>query len=283
MRDAYHAPRVTTWLIGILIAAFLVQSLLLFYGDYQLDANLALSVDGLRHGKVWELLTFQFMHSAPWPWHVLFNCLGLYFFGRPVEEIVGSKRFIVLYLLAGVTGGLLQALFTVVLPRHVDMPVVGASAGVCGMIAIFCAINPMQELTTWIYFLPITIRARYFLIALTAYSIFGTLIPMGNIAHSAHLGGILLGLGYMRFAHRHYPGEESRWFRWWPWKGASGSRSTGRAKHTPWPRLMPRRQAAPEFISEEVDPILDKISAQGLDSLTERERKILEAARRKMR
>src|SRR5215831_1504747 len=167
MRDAYHVPRMTTWLIVVLIAAFVIQSLLFFYGDFQLSDHLALSVDGLRHGKIWQILTFQFLHSCPMPWHVLFNCLGLWFFGRPVEEALGSKRFLWLYFGSGMAGGLLQALLTFVLPRHFDFPVVGASAGVCGMIAIFCSMYPMQELTTWIYFFPIQVRARFLLMFLT--------------------------------------------------------------------------------------------------------------------
>jgi membrane associated rhomboid family serine protease len=279
MRDAYHAPRMTTWLIIILIVAFLIQSLLLFYGDFVLSENLALSVDGLRHGRIWQLLTFQFLHSTPWPWHVLFNCLGLYFFGRPVEEMVGERKFLALYLLSGLAGGLFQVLVTVVLPRHMDIPVVGASAGVCGMIAIFCAINPMQELTTWIYFLPITIRARYFLIALAAYSAFGTLIPLSSVAHAAHLGGILLGLAYVRFARR-ISQDLPSWFPWRLRERRTAYRRERLAKHSR--RNRPGPQRSPEFISQEVDPILDKISSQGIDSLTEKERKILEAARNRL-
>lgn len=281
MRDAYHAPRMTTWLITVLILAFLIQSVLLFYGDFELSTNLSLSVDGLKHGRIWQLLTFQFLHSCPWPWHVLFNCLGLYFFGRPVEEMVGAKKFIGLYLLAGIAGGLFQCLVTVILPRHPDIPVVGASAGVCGMIAIFCAINPMQELTTWLYFLPITIRARYFLMGLAGYSLFGTIIPLSSVAHAAHLGGILLGLAYVRFARR-ISAELPSWF---PWRFRSGSpqnRPGSLAKGARWKRPPPERRREPEFISREVDPILDKISAQGIDSLTDKERKILEAARNRL-
>jgi membrane associated rhomboid family serine protease len=281
MRDAYHAPRMTTWLIVFLLSAFVFQSILFFYGDFELSRGLALSVDGIRHGKIWQLLTFQFLHDCPAPWHVLFNCLGLYFFARPVEEIVGPKRFVVLYLLSGFAGGLFQVLMTVVLPRHADIPVVGASAGVCGMIAIFCAINPMQELTTWLYFLPITIRARYFLIGVAAFSVYGTLIPISGVAHAAHLGGILLGLSYVRFAHRLSPPSVSNFSL--RRLGRAPSLTPGSlAKNTPWRRLGPGRQANPEFISREVDPILDKISAHGINSLTEKERKILEAARRRM-
>jgi hypothetical protein len=226
------------------------------------------------------LLTFQFLHSCPAPWHVLFNCLGLYFFGRPVEEIVGERKFLVLYLLSGVAGGLLQVLVTVGLPRHLDVAVVGASAGVCGMIAIFCSINPMQELTTWIYFLPITIRARYFLWALAGFSLYGTLVPTSTIAHAAHLGGILAGLAYVRFGRR-FSEDLPAWFPWLTRK-ASVVASPGPAKHRPWSGAGAEARQTSDFVSREIDPILDKISAHGLGSLTERERKLLENARQRM-
>src|SRR3954447_12911040 len=193
MREEYHPPQVATRLIIVLIIAFVVQSILLFYGGFNVAEYLALSRDGLLHGRVWQLLTFQFLHSTPWPWHVLFNCLGLYFFGRRVEESLGGRKFMGLYLLSGVVGGVLQILLTL-LPRHVDVPVVGASAGVCGLIAIFCCFSPMEEIRTWIYFFPISIRAHWFLKFLLFFSAFGALIPFDYVAHGAHLGGILLGM-----------------------------------------------------------------------------------------
>src|SRR3954463_10659999 len=136
MRDEYNPPSVSTRLIIVLIVAFVLQSALLFYGGVDVNGNLALSLDGILHGKIWQLLTFQFLHSTPWPWHVLFNCLGIYFFGRRVEETLGSKKFLGIYLLSGVVGGVLQVLLTLI-PRHLDAPVVGASAGLCGLIGIF--------------------------------------------------------------------------------------------------------------------------------------------------
>ena len=280
MREAYHAPHMTTRLIVALIAAFVIQSLLLFYSNVDVSEHLALSANGLRHGKVWQLLTFQFLHTCPAPWHVLINCLGLYCFGRPVEEIVGGRKFLVLYCLSGVAGGVLQALVTVALPRHFDIPVVGASAGVCGMIAIFCSINPMQEITTWLYFLPITIRARYVLWFITGFSIYGTLVPLSSVAHAAHLGGILLGLGYVRFGRR-YSEDLPGWLPW-PRRRASAVTSPSRAKHSRWVRAESKDQRDPAYFSREIDPILDKISAKGFESLTEKERKTLESARRRM-
>ena len=284
MRDAYNVPRVTTILIVGLLVAFVVQSLLSFYGDFNGLRFFGLTVSGLREGKVWQILTFQFLHTIPWPWHVLGNCLGLYFFGRPVEENLGSKRFLTLYFLAGLLGGIVQVLATMALPRHADFPVVGASAGVFGMIAIFCALHPMQELTTWIYFFPVNIRARTLLWFLGLLSLFGTIIPFDYVAHGAHLGGIALGLAYVRWFH-----DSNRLADLW-----EGLRRPRRPaplvkvrlpKASSWEQERPVQREPggdPDFISKEVDPILDKISAQGLQSLTERERKILEAARSKM-
>jgi membrane associated rhomboid family serine protease len=284
MRDEYHPPRVATKLIVVLIVAFVVESILVFYFNIDVLKHLGLTVAGIKAGKVWQLLTFQFLHSTPWPWHVLFNCVGLYFFGRPVEERLGSKKFVILYLSCGVVGGLLQITTSALLPDHFDMPVVGASAGICGMIAIFCSLNPMQELTTWIYLFPVNIRARYLLMFIGLFSLFGTLIPFGNVAHGAHLGGILLGMAYVRWGEA--TSQRLRGLN--PFQTRQRKQELIKAasfKMPRWPRHKSESldDAAPEeFISREVDPILDKISAHGIQSLTERERKILEAARNKM-
>jgi membrane associated rhomboid family serine protease len=280
MRDSYHPPRVTPILIGVLIVAFLLQCMLMFYGDVGVIDELGLTVAGLRQGKVWQLFTFQFLHSYPWPWHVLFNCLGLYFIGRPIEEIFGSKKFLALYLLSGTLGGLMQVAMTMLLPRHSDVPTLGASAGVCGMLAIYCTLNPMQELRTWMYFIPITIRARYLLMFVAGLSIFGTIIPFDNVAHAAHLGGILTGIAFVRWG--------SKFSDWLgklqvPRRRRDEPHTLARSK--PWRARAARREqaiASDEFISEKVDPILDKIAAHGLQSLTDAERKILETARKKM-
>ena len=284
MREAYHPPRWTTIIIFVLIGAFVLQSVLWFYEDFEASRWLAMSVAGLSKGRLWQLFTFQFLHTIPWPWHVLFNCLGLYFFGRPVEESLGGRRFLLFYFSAGLAGGVLQALLTVLLPRHLDIPVVGASAGVCGLIAFYCTRNPMQELTTWLYFLPITIRARYLLIFLGGFSLFGALVPFDSIAHGAHLGGIALGIAYARLGGNLW----GRFPRWGLLRSRRRKQELVQAaslRGRPWreDKTEPLRDTpAEEFISKKVDPILDKISAQGIQSLTERDRRILEAARKRM-
>jgi membrane associated rhomboid family serine protease len=290
MRDSYHPPRATTILIWALIAAYIAQCVLIYYADIPVMHELGLTASGLREGKVWQLFTFQFLHSFPWPWHVLFNCLGLYFFGRPVEEVFGSKKFLALYLLCGTVGGLVQAL-TMLLPRHFDVPTVGASAGVCGMIAIFCMLQPMQQLTYFVYFFPVSLRARTLLIILTCVSLFGVLIPIADfslfgsrgttiMAYGAHFGGILTGVAFVRWGSR-----VSEWLQKLQVPRRRKDKPRGLARSQPWRARAERREqvvAADEFMSKKVDPILDKIAAQGIHSLTDAERKILEAARKKM-
>jgi len=284
MRDEHHPPHITIKLIVVLIIAFVLQSLLLHYWGIDLMKDLGLSLDGLRHGKVWQLVSFQFLHYPIWPWHLLFNCLGLYFFAKPMEEILGARKFIGLYFLSGVAGGLLQVITTAILPRQVDIPVVGASAGICGMIAIYASMFPMREITTWIYFFPITLRAIYFMLFLFCFSLFGTFVPFCGVAHAAHLGGMLVGLGYVKWrAHITQFLKNLRV----PRKVRNQQREeelvrASLARGKPW-RQRNTETEPEDFMSKEVDPILDKISAHGIHSLTERERKILEHARRKIR
>ena len=109
----------------------------MFYGRVDLFSWLGLSVRGISRGYIWQILTFQFLHDAPLPFHLLFNCIGLYFFGRAVEDVVGPRGLLKLYFAAGFVGGALQLLTTWILPGHVDASVVGASAGVMGLLGVY--------------------------------------------------------------------------------------------------------------------------------------------------
>src|SRR6185295_8248520 len=117
--------------------------------------------------------------------------------------------------------------------------------------------------------------------------------PTDHVAHPAHLGGLLAGAAWVKLGwHRDYvqiPGEGllSRWFSWRPFQNRPRKRpliKAGSFKTSGWSVSKPEPVEVPEkeFISREVDPILDKISAHGIQSLTDQERKILEAAQKKM-
>lgn len=270
-----HRVQASVALLWVLGACFIVQCVLLVYGQMHLDAVLGLSRAGMARGQVWQLLTFQFLHSAPWPFHLLGNCLGLYFFGRTVEEVFGTRRFLLWYLAGGVFGGLLQLAVDWAFQRPAAAAVIGASAGVSTMMAAFCQLFPERQLTTYYYFFPVTMRARTLLWILVGISLLGAVIAFDNIAHAAHLGG--LGIGCLAVA---LADPDGWWQRW------RGSRRV-EVRPTPRPRAATaRREPDPppssDSVSSRVDPILDKIAAHGIQSLTEAERRTLEEAGRKI-
>src|SRR5882757_9182710 len=114
-------------------------------GSGFIENFLALSLDGLRHGFLWQFITYQFLHAGIW--HLLFNCLAIFFFGRPVETALGRKRFLALYLAGGVIGGVVQMLFALVLPHYFGGSVVGASAGAAALAAAFAVLNWQDRFT----------------------------------------------------------------------------------------------------------------------------------------
>ena len=273
----------TVWLLIANAVVFLAECVArqmphggLFFG------YLALSVAGLKHGFVWQLLTYQFMHANLW--HILFNSWAIYVFGREVEAALGWKKYLTLYLSSGVLGGLFQILTTQLWPQiFPDSPVVGASAAGFGLIAAFAALYPDRELTLLLFFvIPIRLRAKTLLILSAVLAVAGVVFPVDNIANAAHLGGMVMGLVFVR---QFIQG------RWWQWRLRVPRRAprefvAARAgKQKSWRSAAGQPDedlSAEEFLQKEVDPILDKISAHGLQSLTERERKILEKARGKI-
>ena len=115
------------------------------------DNYFALSVEGLKNGFVWQLLTFQFMHAGLW--HLVFNCWAIYVFGRAIEETLGWKKFLILYLSSGVVGGICQVLAALLWPDLFGGPVVGASAGGFGLMAAFAVLFPERELVLLLFFI----------------------------------------------------------------------------------------------------------------------------------
>jgi membrane associated rhomboid family serine protease len=283
MRSSSFNPRrsVTMALLVANLVAFILQLTLVYYTRFPVFNYLALSVDGLKHGYVWQLITYQFLHGG---WlHLLLNCWAIYVFGREVEETLGKGRFLALYFGSGVFGGLLQSLFGVLLGGRFAAEVVGASAGAFGLVAAFATLYPERPLMLLLFFIiPVNMRAKFLLLFSGLAAVLGIAFPSDNIAHAAHLGGMLLGIGFIRYAiHWH-----------WQWPSLTSLRGSSRRSAKAHPggapaRIRPRSASMDdlppeEFLSREVDPILDKISASGIHSLTDRERRILEAARTKM-
>ncbi len=205
----------TIALIVVNVIVYLFQLLeARLHPNFPVDDYFALSLDGLRHGYLWQLLTFQFMHGGFW--HIFLNSWAIFVFGRVVETTLGMRRMLELYFLSGVVGGLFQMLGAWLWPNLLGgAGVVGASAGAFGLVAAFAVLYPNQPLYLLLFFIiPIKMRATTLLWLSVALAIFGILLPyvqphlpsylglseiFGNVAHAAHLGGI--GAGYL-FARR---------------------------------------------------------------------------------
>ena len=285
----------TLWLIIINVAVFICSEVLRatkpeIFG--RAIALLALSKAGLFQGFVWQLFTFQFLHAGLG--HLACNMLGLFCFGRPLEDYIGKRRFLMLYFASGTVGGLLQALLGLAFENLLGGLVVGASAGVFGVVAAVSRLMPDLELLVFFVF---PMKARMLLwIELVVAAICVVVPTQTNVAHAAHLGGILTGVvwiakgWHLEFTITPWEGLLQRWRDWHvrvgrqrrrgrELVGAGGARSSARRQ----PAAEPEAELpSEEFISQAVDPILDKISAHGMQSLTEQERKTLEQARKKM-
>lgn len=283
MRDPVETQRlsVTVWLMIVITVAFAFQQISAVYSRVDLSPWLELSTAGLRKGYLWQLLTFQFLHANLW--HLIFNLIGLWSFGRIVEDRLGKAHLLKLYFFSGILGGVLHGLLGLIFPGHFGLlPVVGASAGVFALIAAFGRLAPENEILLCFV---VPVKGKFFLMIAGGIALFFTIVPSDPlVAHAAHLGGLLGGLAYVAWGIR----DQGSATIWHPLtsrlrrrqlvKAASVRQPAWRATTEPDHRELPTG----DFISQEVDPILDKISAQGIHSLTERERKILEAARAKM-
>ncbi len=287
MRAPAYGRRMPAYVILMIVitVAFALQQINAVYIRQPVIQYLALSKSGLSHGYVWQLLTFQFLHGGLW--HLFCNLIGIWCFGRFVEERLGSARMVRIYFACGVLGGLLHALMAFSFPSFFGVgPVVGASAGVCGLLAAFAMLEPEGEILLCFV---IPVRAKYLLIASMGVALFFTIVPSEpGIAHAAHLGGMLGGIAYLRWGLR-VEHAIANWVNGRSFPPLRPSRElvrTSASKRAFWERSKETAEIEDlppaEFISREVDPILDKISAHGIQSLTDRERRILEAARAKM-
>jgi len=200
---------VTNTLLFLNVGAFFVQLLAQkFFPRFPLKKYFGLSLTGLEDGFFWQFVTYQFLHGGVL--HLLLNCWGIYVFGHAVEEALGRRRMLEFYLLSGAFGGALQVLGTVLFPAHFGVAtmhgvtsyasVVGASAGMFGLIAALATLYPEEDLKVLLLFVyPITVSMRVLAGVFAGMSFLGVLMVRDQVAHGAHLGGMIAGFVYVRF------------------------------------------------------------------------------------
>jgi len=257
-------PSVTALLIALSIGFFGAQMASEFFlaghgGQDLFFRWLALDGASIQAGQYWKFFTFPLIHHDPL--HLLAGAVLLFFAGREVEPIVGPRHFLAIFLGGTLVGGLTHWL---VMP---EFPLVGIATGAAAVFAAYATILPELEVTVHLFFvLPLRLRAKYLALALVGLCAVCWLTftapfigPLGMILASFYAWVYAQQLGYGNsLSIQRYIFEKRQ-----------------RAE-----RL--ERMNPDQFMSSEINPILEKISAHGLRSLTRAERKILAQGRHKI-
>ena len=271
--------------IGIIGLILIVLNVLFSYKglkDVLFFDNYKFEVDKIFISKEYQrLITSGFLHVS---WiHLLFNMFSLYAFSGLLEHHLGAGSFLLIYF-SSLIGGDLLALF--VHRHHGDYSAVGASGAVCGV--IFASIVLFPELGISLFGLPISIPGWLYGLVYVLYSIYGIKSKKDNIGHEAHLGGALIGLVmaiivqpiaftqnyftiliiatstlvfiYLIIARPHVLMIDNFYFK----------------THKKYDNIDHQYNEERANKQKELDKLLDKISAKGIDSLSKKERQRLE-------
>lgn len=237
--------------VGIFIFELLLPLNLAFY--------FGLSPFNFWRGFLWQPLTYLFLHGGFF--HLLINMFVLWMFGTTLESTWGSRRFLIFYMICGIGAGLLNAVVT----PGTAIPTVGASGAIYGLLMAFGILFPEQIILVWGIF---PVKARIFVIGLGVIELLTALsTTQSDIAHFAHLGGMLFGLLYMK-----WDGVKRLLYAW---------QKEQKRKHDL--TVIWNRDREREKLQKDIDALLDKISRNGVESLTDEEKNRLRAAGEKMR
>ncbi len=231
----------------------------------------------------WQLITYQFMHGNLS--HILFNMFALWMFGIEIENYWGSKKFLYFYLLCGVVAGLCH-LFISPLLGGSAAPTIGASGAIYGVLAAFALLFPNRLIFLY-FFIPV--KAKYLITFMIVMEFMLVDSANSGIAHLAHLGGALAGLVFI-LLDKNTNSEIKNIFNrssyrtktpFNPFAGVTDRFKRGKAEDAKFYDINERKEEK-EITQEDIDAILDKISKSGYQNLTDKEKKILFEASKKM-
>ncbi|UCF40078.1 MAG: rhomboid family intramembrane serine protease [Gemmatimonadota bacterium] len=264
----------TPWVRGLLVANTVVWVLTIsvFTGPWFHDL---FAFDPAAAGRRWwTFVTYMFVHAGFL--HLALNMLMLFFFGSAVEERMGGPAFALYYLVCGLGGTAFAFALSLFLPVT---PFVGASAAVFGISLAFATNWPNAPI--YLFPIPAPVRAKWLVVFLATVTLVVAISASedGGVASLAHLGGFLFGFIYVR--------SEAAVVR--RARAAARNRLPAhvvpqrRAGESRWKEPQPTPTEPGEGRSEELDRVLDKISATGIESLTLQERRLLDEMSRDLR
>jgi membrane associated rhomboid family serine protease len=209
--------------------------------------------------RPWTPITYMFVHAGFL--HILFNMVGLFFFGPRLEARLGGRRFLGLYFTSGLAG----AAASVMTPNAL---IVGASGAIFGVLYGFAHYWPHEKAYIW-GVLPV--EMWLLVVGFTALSVFGAVSGGGGVAHFAHLGGFVGGFLFIRISERFTAAArfKARAAPVQPKKKGPDVQDLNRWRAIRGDEMHPVNR-------EELNRILDKISSKGLASLTADERAFLD-------
>ncbi|HSB53426.1 MAG TPA: rhomboid family intramembrane serine protease [Gemmatimonadales bacterium] len=271
-------PRLTPWL-GRLIAVTAIVQLLLETIFVSPGITGALAMDPAHFStQPWGVFTYLFVHSGII--HLATNMLALYLFGTAVENRMGSRAFLLYYLYCGIGAALFSLFLTLFMQQA---PFVGASGAVLGVAVAFAMYWPDAEII--VFPIPVPIKARWLVIILAAIDVIMAKWFPGGTAHEAHIGGMLAGWLFFKAQSlsRRRPDRPPRQNAERVVMVQQTASRESEPRSTAPSRTMPLRPGN-DPVAAEVDRVLDKISATGIESLTPDERRFLdEVSKRKKR
>ncbi len=268
-------PRMVKRLLIINVVIFVVTTLMV---DWQ---NLIFYVFGLvpdlvnHRLMVWQFFTYMFLHGSMG--HIFFNMFALWMFGSELENNWGSKDYLKYYFTCGVGGGLLVWFTSFLGLSGSGVPTIGASGAIFGLLVAYGMMWPDRLIYIWGVF---PMKALHLVLLFGAIDLFSGLSRAGGgIAYFAHIGGGVTGFIYLKYGWRmmiHLEGLVNRWKRrkFTVIRGGASKRRNSYQDDDDYDNVHPD-------LEEEVDRILDKIARDGMDSLSDRERKILDKASNK--
>lgn len=300
-------PPITRNLILINVVCFLIQEVLRMRG-IDVTTWLGLHFALASQFNVFQLVTYMFLHGS-WT-HLFFNMFSLWMFGGLIERTLGAKRFLLYYMVCGIGAGLCQEVWqtaeyfidglqayemvntgTSLIPMNEFLNMwttIGASGACYGVLLAFGMLYPNERIVLLIP--PIPMKAKYFVAGYAAIELFSAYTSNDNVAHFAHLGGMLFGWLLIRYWRRHTQNREKvgGWQRWddrshqhrgsW-WQRFtsrfSHKQSVGNAHHTVTRESDYEYNIRSKQEEARMDEILDKVRRSGYDSLTPEEKREL--------
>lgn len=285
-----NMPPVTKNLLIINVLAFAASYVLKGYG-VDLEDLMGLHFFLASHFHVYQFVTYLFMHGSLE--HIFFNMFGLWMFGRIIEQVFGSRRFLTYYLVCGIGAGLMQegvqyidfaarGLTDYVLTDGMrnalnTWTTVGASGAIYGILLAFGMTFPEEKM--FIIPIPVPIKAKFFVVGYAVIELLSAVLrSRDGVAHMAHLGGMLFGLLLILY----WKGTFRRWQK--AFRGWTDSLSKPKMKVTHGGKFADEMDynARRKAQDEEIDRILEKVKKRGYGGLTETEkRKLFDASGRK--